>query len=412
MLPVRRPTPWPLHGVLVVCAGLLSACAVGVVKDAPSAGDADTEDTGTDDVFEESPDPGAPPPVQGCTLSGERDDGVDGELDLTSETTWLDRLGPDGQVYLTDYVVTRSLTGDQYSRTVRYDDNLCITSDTELTTSGTAASGTRTTSACDANGRAVETEVAVRSGPDWVTRTTTTYDYVLDADGRVESVVVETDNADPATPDSVLLVEYTYSGDQLVALSYFLGPDREPYYDIEYTYDSAGNPIEQLIILGDYFGAASGDVYLSVERTFDDRGNVLVTEQRSYEGALDRTEATWDTHDRLATYDRDEDSTGIRTRSETVWDPDLYRQLENTYTDDVTATNSYTATRSFSGTFPWTETIEGTATDGGLDFRTVATYTCPDAPSTARRLAMPQPVQPATAPPPLQRIELRESRPR
>ncbi len=374
----------PLTGFLL---SLATGCAVGVVKTddtEPPGIDLDSGDTGV----VEAAGPGDPLPLPGCTQAGESDLGVDGVVDSTRETTWLDRTTDDGRTLVVSSNSWSASTGVSFRKEIAYDANLCVTSVEQVTSSEAPDSGTRTTSTCNSSGDQLESVNESLDGSTWSVVSTVDRTWTYRSDGLPEEVVIVTDFTDPGTQDTHIRAAYTYDTQgRPTRLTYFLGPGEEQqYYSIEYTWNEHDELDSQVIVLGEYFGSANGDVYFRQEATYDADGNQLTLDETDSSGRVDSTWRTFDAYGRTLTYGRKFESDGTDDGGTNTWDPEVRRQLSTTYTNDRDSTDNHTTVHSFDGDFPWTEVIVGTATDGGEDFQVTAVYTCPDEPTAARMM--------------------------
>ncbi|MBO86008.1 MAG: hypothetical protein CL927_11680, partial [Deltaproteobacteria bacterium] len=356
-----------------------TACASGVVTkdaastndtaiatDSPSASDTAAGDTGAGDTGIDGLPAGEPLPIAACTLTVERDNGPDGVTDFTSETAWLDRTDENGNVRVTDYSAWDATSGTSVTRSIRYDDQVCVVSDEQIVTRAEGTNGNRVTHTCNENGDWVDSATEVYAEGRWITVETVSRDHTYGDSGNLVETAFTTDYADPSTPDTSLRVEFTYDRDLLVFAEYFFIESVETqYYSVTYDWDAAGNFLGYTLVLGDYFEPNDGVPWASVEATYDANGNQLTYASRDSESRLDFTERTFDDLDRLLSTARVFDSDGTNDHSEATWADDAPRQLTNSYEDRRNSANDFTAVRTVDGDFPWLETITATATDGG-----------------------------------------------
>jgi len=351
----------------------LSACAAGTVKPDQQAADTATHNDAP------AGDPGARLDVHGCTLTVERDNGPDGIVDQRSEWVWLDRTDDEGNAYVTDHTAWDSSSGTTTSRSVSYDDHFCVTLSQALTSGADTTVGTRSTSTCTAEGLPADTQHAEYVDGEWDEVSTVGRSYTYNTDGQLVETIVITDFVDPAEADTEERTVYSYDGALLARAEFYSGDPEALNHWVEYMYDDQGNEVGRFSFLGDAHEGLAGVRYGAVLTDYDEHGNPLVRVNRYPGSPPDRTEWTRDPHGRVLSVDRDYASTSTNTRTEATWDPDVYRRLTSTHNDGNNGINSYVATHTYSGGFPWTETIDGIAPDGGTDFQTVLTYTCPDA---------------------------------
>jgi hypothetical protein len=315
----------------------------------------------------------------GCTYEHSLDEGADGSVEQTTHIEWDPRVDADGEWYVVEYQRTH-VNGDFLDESLTYDDRLCQLSYEGRESADGEETGARSVSTCDTQGVLTERTLDGWVDGAWSAYSSTVWTNVYEDALLIDQTQVTT-YEDPESGESYNRVVYTYEGDLLVLVTYYIGETEDDlYYTVEYEYDGNGDWIEATIVLGAYFGSDEGEVYSTTSLTRDERGNVLTRDEYVVLSSPSDSHDvfTWDDLDRPTGQETWSDSDGTHETHVATWDPDHYRRLTYAYADLMDPSADHTYSYDYDGPWPWSGTATMTYTEASLggDTSTFA-YDCP-----------------------------------